>query len=449
MCQPVVQPPLADLKNITAYGAVVGGTDNTKAIVNACNAAGPAQAGGPAAQTSGIYIPAGTFYAGNFSYGSTPLNCNIYGQGQSSEIYCPSSTVGGNNCQMYSTGSNLVWSNFSHVINWTTRDATDFNLSRNAGSNNTIDTVLVVGGSAGGIQDNGDSNETNTNNGVFNTGADCNYHTGSTSNDITDHTYVYNCGDDSVSNVTYNGQPSTSGTLVQWNSLNNGAHARGISSLGSANETFQNNYISNIYASGIYLAQENPSDFNEGGVSNVIVRYNYLANNNSGNPGSLQGAIAMWSGDTVGPGISNIQILGNYAVSTTSGPGFFYWNSGGGTVLNDVSYTNNTVTGTTGIWGNSGTGSNTQCTGNTYNGASNNSGGMCGGTNTGTATGSPVTYSGCVVGTAKQYTGPISSSGITTIKAVAVFPGLTNSSIGSGSTAATPTLSPAPRHSPE
>lgn len=421
MCQPIAQPPLANLKNITAYGAVAGGTDNTTAIQNACTAAGSGAG-------TGIFIPAGTFYHS----GLLTLNCNIYGQGASSELYCPNPIDNGNNCVMYSTGSNEVWSNFSHQINTVgeVRDATNLNIYFDGGSNNRTDTLLLIGGS-GGIQNIGTTNDIDTNNGIFNTKADCNYHTGATTNGTVDHTYVYNCGDDSVSNVSYNGQPEVNGTLVQWNSLNNGSTARGISSLGSTNETFQDNLIQNIYASGIYIAQENPADWNEGGVSNVIVRYNYLLNNNAGNPGSLQGGMAMWSGDTAGPGISNIQILGNYAVNTASGPGFFLWNSAGAT-LNDVSYTNNTVTGTTGIWGNSGTGTNTQCTGNTYNGTSNNSGGMCVGTNPSTATGSPVTYSGCVVGTAKQYTGPITISGATTIKAVAVFPGLTNSSVASG-----------------
>jgi hypothetical protein len=447
MCKAVVQPPLADLKNITAYGAVAGGTDNTKAIYNACVAAGPAQAGGPAAQTSGIYIPAGVWYAGNFVYGSTPLNCNIYGQGVSSEIYCPSPTTGGNNCQMYSTGNNLVWSNFSHQMPFTTRDASNFNLSRNAGSNTTIDTVLVVGGNAGGIQNNGDSNAINTNNGIFNTGADCNYHTGGATNDITDHEYVYGCGDDSVSNVTYTAGSNdyTTGTLVQWNNLGNNACpacARGISVLGGTNMTFQDNLIQNIKAAGIFIAQENPSAFNEDNVGNILVQYNYVTNTNT-NATGYQGGITIESDDPGGVGVTNVGVLGNYVVNTSSGSALTFWN--GASNISDISYINNTLSGTTGVWENTGTGTNIQCTGNTYNGVANNSGAICGGTNPSTATGSPVTYSGCVVGTAKQYTGPITVTSPATIKAVAVFPGLTNSSVGSGSytsgpAAATPTF---------
>ena len=53
MCQAVARPALSALKNITAYGAVAGGTDCTTAIQNACNAAGSGAG-------TGIYIPAGT-----------------------------------------------------------------------------------------------------------------------------------------------------------------------------------------------------------------------------------------------------------------------------------------------------------------------------------------------------------------------------------------------------
>jgi hypothetical protein len=451
MCNPVVQPPLADLKNITAYGALAGGRDNTTAIYNACVAAGPAQAGGPAAQTSGIYIPAGVWYAGNFVYGNTPLNCNIYGQGFTSEIYCPSSIVGGNNCQMYSTGSNEVWSYFQHNIVWTTRDASNFNLSHNAGSNNRIDTVLLIGADGGGMQNNGDSGGINTNNGVFHTGADCNYHLGGTFNDVTDHTYVYDCGDDSVSLNGYSGSAATNNILVQWNTLNSSpANGDGVGIYGTTNATVKDNYIYNSGSSGITIQQEPPADYPFDSSRNIILAYNWIENSALADV-SQQGGIGMWSCYPGAGGLSSILIEGNYINGFTTGNGGLTTSDCTGSVFNGITYLNNTMANlANGPWDNiKGSGNieptNVACNGNTYNGAAS-SGSQC---TTSTVpstlpTGSTLSYSGCVVGTAVQYTDPFTTSG--NVKAVAVFPGLTNSAIGSGfvgPTTATPTFSPA------
>jgi hypothetical protein len=430
MCQPIAQPPLSALKNITAYGAVPGGADDTAAIANACTAAGTGAG-------TGIYIPAGTFYYGNSSNAPT-LNCNIYGQGQTSELYCPSPKVGGGNCTMYTTGSNEVWSNFAHVINSTTRDATNPNVYFNGGSNNRTDTLLLKGGDAGGIFNEGTRNQIDTNNGIFNTGADSNYHTNGATNSVVDHTYVYASGDDSDSNVSYGGETGgpVNGSLVQWNNLSNNTFARGISALGGTNFTFQNNLVKDITGAGFYIAQESPSQYNESGLSNVIVRYNYVTNTDiSGG----QAGIMLYSNDTAGPGVTNVQLTGNYLVNiNSSASGSILVDNCAGCVLSGVSFTNNTITGgPSTVWANSGMSTNVQCSGNTYNG-SPSSGGACGGTNPDTATGSPVTYSGCVVGTAKQYTGPITVTSPATIKAVGVFPGLANSSVGSASNTSSP-----------
>jgi Chitobiase/beta-hexosaminidase C-terminal domain len=434
MCQPIAQPPLANLKNITAYGAVPGGKDNTTAIANACTAAGPANG------SNGIYIPAGTFYYGNGSNAPT-LNCSIYGQGPSSELYCPSPIANGGNCTMYSTGSNEVWSNFSHQINTVgeVRDATNLNIYFNGGSNNRTDTLLLIGGS-GGIQNVGTTNDIDTNNGIFNTKADSNYHINGAKNSVVDHTYVYASGDDSDSNVSYGGEAGgpVNGSLVQWNNLTNNTFARGISALGGENFTFQNNLVQNIQGAGFYLAQENPSQYNESPLSNVIAQYNYITNTDiSGG----QAGIMLYSNDPGAAGVTNVQLSGNYLVNiNSSASASILLDSCSGCTLSDVSFTNNTITGgPSTVWANSGTSTNVQCSGNTYNGAAS-SGPQCGGTNPDTATGSPVTYFGCVVGTARQYTGSITVTNPATIKAVAVFPGLTNSSVGSTSYTSAPAV---------
>ena len=435
MCQPIAQPATSALKNITAYGATTGASDNSAAIQNACAAAGTAQSGGPLAQTSGIYIPAGTF---NHTAQMT-LNCNIYGQGPTSELYCPNPTIGGTNCEILTNGSNQVWSQWKHYVNSPSgNDSTNWNLFINGGSNNRTDTLFLYGGNAGGIINQGTTNEIDTNNGIFFTKRDANYHAdGTVLNSTVDHTYVYGSGDDSDSNVTYSGTDYVDGSLVQWNTFTNNTCpdcARGMSVPGGRNMTFQDNLVQNIYDAGMYIAQESGS-FTENPVSNIIVRYNFF-NDTMTDVSTGHAAIFFWSSISGSGGISNVDILGNIIAGTGSGAAALETQNCSGCTLNNVSFTNNTVTGSTGMWSSTGTSSNISCSGNTYNGSPSNSGaagsGQCTGTNTATATGSPVTYSGCVVGTAKQYTGPIAISGSTTINAVAVIPGLTNSSVGSG-----------------
>jgi len=428
MCQPVAQP--SGLINITSapYNAITGGTDNTTAITNACQAAGPTGAG--------IYIPAGDFYVGGTSSG-TQLNCNIYGQGPSSELYCPSPTVGGYNCQLTATAPNLTWSNFSHQINSTTRDAQNFNihlygpagLPAGSAANERMDTLMLVGGNAGGFFNDGTTGNILTNNGVFNTKADCNYETDGATNTIVDHTFVQNCGDDGISNVSYANESGglVNGSLDQWNNIQNEPSARGISVDGGENITIQNNLVQNTsVASGIYVSVEDNTEDVDSPTSNVAVKYNSLSNAGGS---EYQVSLLFFAG---GESVTNALALGNIiSDSTYSGIGTY---SQGGTVSN-ISLMNNVLMNSgAGIVNSDTSGTSTanlQCSGNTLNGSSSSTG-ACGGTNPDTATGSPLTYSGCVVGTAQQYTGPITINSSATVKAIAVLPGLTNSSVASG-----------------
>jgi hypothetical protein len=431
MCQPIAQPALSALKNITSFGASTSASDNSAAIQNACAAAGPPQSGGPAAQTSGIYIPAGTF---NHTAQLT-LNCNVYGQGPSSELYCPSPTTNGTNCQVTANSGSPNWSNFSTQMNSTTRDATNFNIhlygAGEGGSvtNARMDTLFLVGGNGGGFFNDGTTGNILTNNGVFNTKADCNYETDGATNTVIDHTYVRNCGDDGISNDSYSGETGgeVNGSLDQWNNIQSEPSARGIVVVGGENITIQDNLVQNTaVSSSIYLADET-GDGGFSPVTNVVAKYNDLTNasaDSDGNPYILMFA-AQGS-------VSNALILGNI-ISGTGQTGIGTYSQGGN--VSNVSLTSNAInTSGTAISNATSGGSSTtnvQCSGNTQNG-SGVAGGACGGTNPDTATGTSVTYAGCVVGTAKQYTGPIAVSGTTTINAVAVIPGLTNSTVGSG-----------------
>jgi hypothetical protein len=441
MCQPIAQPPLADLKDITSYGASTSNSaaTNTTDIQNACAAAGAPSS------TSGIYIPAGTFQANAMT-----LNCNVYGQGQSSEIYGATPT----DEMITTTANNVVWSNWQHnVVSNNSQDFTDYNIHLQGISNARMDTLMIVGGNAGGIFNDQTTSEIDTNNGMFNTLRDSNYHAGENTgnpvtNPIVDHEYIYNNGDDGISFVSYGtGSLLVTGALAQWNNLafsSGHDYSRGITLPGGTNATFQNNLVQNqTNNAGIYIAQESPSSYTESAVSNVLVRYNYLLNN-SGSP-TYNPCILLYSAAGGGSGgVTDVTVSGNYISGCAAGALGTYATNG---PVANISFINNTVTGSNGLFSASqGSPSNIQCTGNTYNGTSTNTGGSCSSTATGfTATGSPASYTGCVVGTAKQYTGPITVTGPATIKAVAVFPGLANSSVGSasytsGTAATTPTF---------
>ena len=372
MCQPIAQPATSALKNITAYGATTSASDNSAAIQNACAAAGTAQSGGPLGN-SGIYIPAGTF---NHTAQLT-LNCNVYGQGPTSELYCPNPTIGGTNCEILTNGSNQVWSQWKHYVNSPSgNDSTNWNLFINGGSNNRTDTLFLYGGNAGGIINQGTTNEIDTNNGIFFTKRDANYHAdGTVLNSTVDHTYVYGSGDDSDSNVTYSGTDYVDGSLVQWNTFTNNTCpdcARGMSVPGGRNMTFQDNLVQNIYDAGMYIAQESGS-FTENPVSNIIVRYNFF-NDTMTDVSTGHAAIFFWSSISGSGGISNVDILGNIIAGTGSGAAALETQNCSGCTLNNVSFTNNTVTGSTGMWSSTGTSSNISCSGNTYNGSPSNSG---------------------------------------------------------------------------
>lgn len=446
MCQPYTQPPIGGLKNITAFGASTGGTAaaNTTAIQSACTAAGAPSS------TSGIFIPAGTFETNAMT-----LNCNIFGQGPTSELHGATPT----NEMITTSADNVVWSNWQHnVASNNSNDFVDFNLHLSGIHNGRMDTLTIVGGNSGGIFNDFTTNEVDTNNGIFNTFRDSNYHAGENStpsgtgvtNPVVDHEYIYNNGDDGISFVSYGTGPLlVTGALAQWNNLalSTGAIdlSRGITIPGGTNATFQNNLIQNQQTNaGVYVAQEAPSSFVETSVNNVLVQYNYLLND-SGTP-TFNPCILLYSASPGQPGVTNVAVNGNF-ISGCGASALGTFQSGG--PIGNISFLNNTVTGTNGMWNTTGTSTNVQCSGNTYNGAASNAGGQCGGTNPATATGSPASYSGCVVGTARQYTGPIAISSSATVKAIAVFPGIPNSGIGSGTftgggtpTVATPVLTP-------
>jgi hypothetical protein len=392
VCTPVSTPPIASMVSITAYGCVSGGADCTSGINAAISAAGSAG--------KAVYVPCGTFTHSAFS-----STVSIYGAGSCSILYGPSAT----NAQITMSGTGWTLANFvSHAAS-STRDSTHWNIFNNGSTNFRIDSLEVWGGNAGGIinflQANGGII---TNNYVHDTLADAIYTTYGSRGTIVANNKVRNAGDDSISNVSYSGDPApVSGSLDQNNDVGYQSNGRGVSVVGGQNITIQGNLIASTTQNAcIYLADE-PS-FNTLPVSNVIARNNIL-NTCSGSTG--QPAILAYSGQGT---VSDVLIQGNtvnHAVHDGMGT-----NSATGGVVSNVAFVGNAVVspGSGTAISNSGSTGNTYCSGNTLNG-SPVAGGSCGGTNSFTPAGSSQTW-----------TGNLASSGVVNMTAV-IHGGLTSS----------------------
>ena len=193
---------------------------------------------------------------------------------------------------------------------------------------------------------------------------------------------------------------------------------------GGENITIQNNLVQNTsVASGIYVALRISEDV-DSATSNVAVKYNSLSNAGGS---EYQVSLLFFEQRVCYQSLA----LGNIISDSTY--------SGIGLTLRVVDFRrkhheqrpNEQRNGHRQFRYHRHVYQHTQCTGNTLNGTVSSTG-ACGGTNPDSATGSPMTYSGCVVGTAQQYTGPITINSSATVKAIAVIPGLTNSSVASG-----------------
>lgn len=390
ICTPITQP--SGMLLITAYGASTGASaaTNTTALHN-CNVAANTA-------SKSCFIPAGN-YTHNALTWTGPAG--LYGAGAGTSILTGASDIA---CQITMAGNGWTFSAWTHVCPQTTRDSTHWNIFVNRTvSTFRMDSMEIQGGDAGGIINFFADHGTFTNNYMHDTLADCLYTTDGSNNIIVANDKHRNCGDDSLSNVSFNGDADgiVSNVLDQNNDLGFQANARGISVVGGQNITIVGNLVQNTLANaGIYLADE-PS-FNSRAVTNVIVSNNYLGtvSGSTGQPGILA-----YAGQGT-PGVTNVSITSNQVVNAVHDA--MGINPNGGTVVN-LAFTNNILTtpGGTGMVNQGSAGTNIYCSGNLLNGSATAPGSVCNGTNSFTPTGSTLAWSGCTTAT----TGNTFSSG--------------------------------------
>ena len=275
-------PP--DSLSITDFGATPNDTtDDTAAINSAISAA--------RSQGKGVFVPAGTFRHRAFMLDGVKM----YGTGDNSLLYAPDPTVAtidlrGDNPQlkdlMVQTPSNTRITNQDAVR---THDAINF----------LIQNVTVDGSNAAGIIMGGSGPGKVLNNRVINTKADAIHMTDASHDIVVDGNVVRNAGDDMIAVVSYRKSPVpvSSNILIQNNDVDQGI-ARGISVIGGNNVTVQNNKIGHTpHGAGVYIAAE--SSFQTWGSNNVLVRNNYLYNNDG--PPEYHGAILIFADAPYGP----------------------------------------------------------------------------------------------------------------------------------------------------
>lgn len=378
ICTPIAQP--SGMLLITSYGAdpAASAATNTTALNN-CNSA---------ANTAGksCFIPAGNYTHNAFTWTGP---AGLYGAGSTSILTGASHTA----CEMLIAGNSGTLSNYVSVCPQSTRDSTHWNIFFNRTvSGWTVDSVEIQGGDAGGIINFFAANGTFTNNYIHDTLADCLYTTDGSSNTIVANNKMRNCGDDSISNVSFSGDADgiVTNSLDQNNDVGFQSNGRGISVVGGQNITIIGNLVQNTLANaGVYLADE-PS-FNSRAVTNIIVQNNYLGtvSGSTGQPGILA-----YAGQG-SPGVTSVSINNNTVINAVHDA--MGINPSGGTVVN-LAFTNNILTtpAGTGIVNQGSAGTNIYCSNNLLNG-SLTSPALCNGSNTFTPTGSTLTYTGCVI----------------------------------------------------
>jgi len=176
----------------------------------------------------------------------------------------------------------------------------------NPANNWTIDHVTLTAGNGTGIKNEGGTNGTITNNAVSNTSADCIYNSFHASGINIQNNTTTNCGDDTISVVSYMTDGSQSNNVLIKNNTSLGTNlARGITVVGGKNVTIDGNHISNTKFAGIYLSAE-PS-YNTLGDDNILVQNNTFTNVGSASNG--HGAFFINASQNPGPTTNVTNVL--------------------------------------------------------------------------------------------------------------------------------------------
>ena len=247
---------------ISGYGARSDGTDATRAIQRAIEAAKSLDA-------RCVYIPAGTYRMSKIVVDG---GVKLIGDGDASVLYAPDPA----NRQVKLTGAGAgLYSLKIYTVGkkrtnddegvWIEEDATNF----------VIDDVTIDGGNGPGIITYAGSWGRITNNRVSNTKSDAIHMSGGAHHVYIAGNTVRNSGDDMIAVVTYAYHPvNTYEILIENNDVADQPWGRGISVVGGENVTIRGNHISRSSDAGIYIAAE--SSWATRGVNNVVVRGNRI-----------------------------------------------------------------------------------------------------------------------------------------------------------------------------
>lgn len=307
-----------------------GTTDDTTCLQDAINDAHTAGVG--------VYVPAGTF---NYSQVLTNPGVRIDGAGYAQSIL-QSTVTSATAIQL--KGANAIIANLQMITKASsTRQNNSLIASAISPQSSAwqVDHVLINGNFTAGIFAYGASGGKVTNTTVENTLADCiGFYHGSYGN-LADSNYIYACGDDGISNVSYSSDSTTvNSNTISNNVVENNKNGRGETVVGGTNITFTNNYIWGNQAGNPCLEFAADGSAKTQSTSNVTWNGGEFGGNCiTTYPGAL--FIASSSSGNV----SNVTVE-NFIAKPSGGVGFNITNTccGGGTV-GQISLINYTETG--------------------------------------------------------------------------------------------------------
>lgn len=269
--------------SITSHGAVASSsTDNHAAITRAI---ADAKAKGVA-----VTIPAGTFgYRGVIRLDGVKM----IGQGPTSVLYALD--VSQEAIFMYGSGTevrNLKLSGVKSATRFAPWEYTRITLF--GASNFVIDSVIIDGSAAAGIQTaQGTHHGRITNNTISDTMADSIHMTDKANFITVENNTILNTGDDGIAVVSYFYDGGLSHDITARNNIVRGVRwGRGMTVVGGANVLYENNLIeNNPVAACVYLSQED--SWQTYGLRNVTVQYNTIKN--CGDANNWHGAVMLFT----------------------------------------------------------------------------------------------------------------------------------------------------------
>jgi hypothetical protein len=273
----------------------VGG-DNTSAL-NAALASAKAQ-------NKDLFIPAGTY---NYSGVLTADGVRMFGVGDATALYSTNTTFSA--IYVIGDGGGVEWMRLTGVtptVRTSNREGRRIHMIE--ASNFLINNVTIDSGSGSAIMCNDVSHHgAITNNRCSNTLADSIHITDRSHHILIEDNVIRNSGDDGVACVSYAPQGGyVNNITARRNDIRNNTGGRGMSVVGGDTILYEDNYIANVAAAGMLIAQE--ATYDTFSAKNIIVRRNRV--HNCGNPAMDHTGIYV-SSSTAGPRHENVLIQRN------------------------------------------------------------------------------------------------------------------------------------------